>query len=360
MNYPRVGSSCVFSVKAITVWALFSHPDHYHSYHGPSDAFRARIREEIKLCQLRLDSDLGQRTGVRLRFCTLEDVVSLSPLKLGRPDVVLFLMESRNFEEGLYDPPLQEVELKAHLKALAIPYTGCDGLSLFSDYDKSLQYSLALSCGIPVPDQAFISDNTDLNGHSWSLYPAFIKPCLHGDSIGIRASSIVRNDHELLAEIQRLRALFPHEPLVVQEYLQGEEFTVGVMGNWNSTDCHTLPVIRIGFDQAMEGVSVLTHHAKNDPQSSEYMQDFYLKAQLDLKLEQQLSRDTLAIFRRLKGRGYARADWRLDRHGNAKFLEINALPDILDDTSSIVKMYRSKTGKGHSDFLLDIIKHAIQ
>lgn len=349
----------MFPAKTISVWAVFSQPDHYHAYHGSSEPFRDRIRHEIALCQERLGNDLGTRDSIRLRFCFSDDLLAMPPLKLMRPDVVLFLMESRNFEDGIYDPPLQEFELKAHLKTLNIPYTGCDGLSLFSDYDKSLQYSLALSCGIPVPTQIFVSDQTDIGNLGWSLYPAFIKPCLHGDSIGIRLSSIVHDADELRDEIERLRHLFPHEPLVVQEYLQGDEFTIGVIGNWNSVECHTLPIIQIGYDQGHDAVRILTHDAKNDPDSTEYMQDHYQKARLPSALEQRIADDTLAIYRRLKCRGYARADWRLDKQGRAKFLEINALPDIMDDASSIVKMYRYKTGKGHSDFLLDVIRHAL-
>ena len=89
------------------------------------------------------------------------------------------------------------------------------------------------------------------------------------------------------------------------------------------------------------------------------MQDFYHIVKLPELIEGQIVESTLAIYRRLKCLGYARADWRLDKNGQPRFLEINALPDIMDDASSIVKMYRHKTGNGHSNFLLDIIKYAV-
>ena len=349
----------MFPKSVMSVWAIFSHPQHYHSYSGLSDAFRARISDEISICQNRLKDDLGAKPNIKIKFCFTDDVLALRPYHINKPDVVLFLMESRNFEEGIYDPPIHEFELKAHLKALKITYTGCDGLSLFSDYDKSLQYSLALSCGIAVPKQIFVSDLTDVKTLNWTDYPAFVKPCLHGDSIGIRKSSIVQDTMQLEAEINRQRQLFPHEPMVVQEFLSGNEYTIGIMGNWNSTQCHTLPIIQIGFDHAKERVSILTHGAKNDPNSSEYMQDFYHIVKLPELIEGQIVESTLAIYRRLKCLGYARADWRLDKNGQPQFLEINALPDIMDDASSIVKMYRHKTGNGHSNFLLDIIKYAV-
>ena len=51
--------------------------------------------------------------------------------------------------------------------------------------------------------------------------------------------------------------------------------------------------------------------------------------------------------------------WRLDKNGQPRFLEINALPDIMDDAISIIKMYRHKSGNGQSDFLLEIINYAL-
>ena len=349
----------VFRVKYVSVWAVFSNPQHYHAYDGHSGVFRERISDEIALCQKRLVTDFESRPDVKIKCCSIDDLLSLKPHDFIKPDVVLFLLESRNFEEGIHDPPLHEFEIKAFLKTQKIPYTGCDGLSLFSDYDKSLQYSLALSAGINVPMQSFISDYTDIKNMDWKHYPAFIKPCLHGDSIGIRKSSIVHDRKQMVAELQRQKDLFPHEPIVIQDYLEGNEYTIGVMGNWNSDSCHTLPIIQIGYDRSDDAVSVLTHDAKNAPNSSEYMQDYYHIAELQPDIEDQIQRGTLAIYRRLKCRGYARADWRLDKKGIPKFLEINALPDIMDDASSIVKMYRYKTGRTHSDFIFDIIKHGI-
>jgi len=348
----------VFLSRSILVWILFSHPNDYHAYYGSSKPLRDRIFSEIDVCKKKLLSDFSERPNIKVKFCFIDELLALNSNFRIRPDVVLFLMESRNFEDGIYDPPLHEYELKAYLKALKIPYTGCDGLSLFSDYDKSLQYSLAISCGIPVPTQTFISDDSDLKNLEWILYPAFVKPCLHGDSIGIQKSSIVHNKQQLDAEIKRQQQLFPHEPLVVQEYLEGDEYTVGIMGNWNSTECYALPMIKIGFENLKGHVSILTQDAKNDPESQEYMQEHYNIAHIRQPLEDKIHKHTLAIFKRLKCRGYARADWRLDRNGNPKFLEINALPDIMDDKSSIVKMYRHATNKTHGDFMLDIIKYA--
>jgi D-alanine--D-alanine ligase len=350
----------VLEQKNISVWAIFSHPDHYYSCNGPSDQFRARIAREIENCKSLLIKDFPINDVLELKFVFMEDLLALKSNSPSKPHVVLFLMESRNFEDGVYAPPLHEFELKGYLKTLGIAYTGCDGLSLFSDYDKSLQYSLALSCGIATPKQAFISQPHENESREWDIFPAFVKPCLHGDSIGIRKSSVVFNHHEMVTEIKRLQSLFPAEPLVIQEFLEGNEYTVGIMGNWDDENCYTLPLIQIGYEKAKDEVAILTHDAKNNLHSSEYMQDFYHIANLPEALKEKINTDTLKIYKRLKCRGYARADWRLDKNGTPKFLEINALPDIMDHASSIVKMHRSATGGNHSDFMLEIIRHAIK
>ena len=342
-----------------SVWVIFSCPDHYKAYDGLSEKLRARISQEIEICKSRLTQSFQNKSEFILKFVYSQDLLPRLSEDKFKPDVVLFLMESRNFEDGAYHPPYNEYELKGYLKASGIAYTGCDGLSLFSDYDKSLQYSLALSCGISTPAQTFIAHDSDPKNIAWDCFPAFVKPCLHGDSIGIRKSSVVRTRVEMLTEINRLQKLFPNEPLVIQEFLHGCEYTVGVIGNWDSAKCRTLPIIQIGFEKAEDNVSVLTHDAKNDPRSTEYMQDYYHIPNIPAPLETRLIRDTLTIYKRLKCRGYARADWRLDRHGIPKFLEINALPDIMDETSSLIKMYRHATGMEHGDFLLEIINHAI-
>ena len=127
----------MFPVKIISVWAIFSHPKHYHAYDGLSEIFRERISGEIAVIKKRLSDGFAGRTDIRIQFCYMDDLLALRPHHIIKPDVVLFLMESRNFEEGLYDPPFNEFELKAYLKIQKIPYTGCDALSLFSDYDSS-------------------------------------------------------------------------------------------------------------------------------------------------------------------------------------------------------------------------------
>ena len=346
--------------KQIAVWIILSNPDHYHSTNGSCATFKQRISSEMDRLKARLLHCLAIKPHLKTRFVHCHELLDLSHQSAIKPDVVLFLMESRNFEDGIYNPPMQEHELKGYLKSCGIPYTGCDGLSLFSDYDKSLQYALALACGIAVPEQRFIAPESDPSTIAWDHFPAFVKPCMHGDSIGIRHSSMVQNRQEMLIEINRQQQVFPNEPLVIQEFLDGNEYTVGVMGNWNSETCTVLPIIQIGFDQTDLKIPVLTHDAKNTPQSEDYMQDHYHIAQLSPELECRLSRDTLAIYKHLKCHGYARADWRLDRQGTPKFLEINALPDIMDDTSSLIKMYRHRTGGDHGDFLADIITYAME
>ena len=114
----------MFPVKIISVWAIFSHPKHYHAYDGHSEIFRERIAVEIAAIKKRLSDGFAGRTDIRIQFCYMDDLLALRPHHLIKPDVVLFLMESRNFEEGLYDPPFNEFELKAYLDSL----TKCNGL----------------------------------------------------------------------------------------------------------------------------------------------------------------------------------------------------------------------------------------
>ena len=101
----------MFPVKIISVWAIFSHPKHYHAYDGHSEIFRERIAVEIAAIKKRLSDGFAGRTDIRIQFCYMDDLLALRPHHLIKPDVVLFLMESRNFEEGLYDPPFNDTQI---------------------------------------------------------------------------------------------------------------------------------------------------------------------------------------------------------------------------------------------------------
>src|SRR3990167_5435364 len=116
------------------------------------------------------------------------------------------------------------------LEFLEIPYSGSDPLGLAITLDKSLAKRIALSLGIKTPPFWVLDGTANLHDVP-GRFPFFVKPLWQGSSRGIRFSSRVNDQNGLKQEINRLFHNYPDEPVIVEEYIQGREFTVTVIGN---------------------------------------------------------------------------------------------------------------------------------
>jgi len=257
--------------------------------------------------------------GYRFRY--VDDHATLaSQLVVEPPELVLNLCD-----EGYNNIATMEAHVPALLDVLGIPYSGAGPGCLTMAYDKAVVRGLAASVGIPVPDEIFISADDPLTRVP-SLLPALIKPCLGDNSVGIDHRSVVRTADEALAVMHRLRRTLPGRPLLMQEFLCGAEYSVGVLGNPEGP-FEVLPVLEVdyaGLDPELP--RILAYASKFDPASAYATQIRYRRASLPDDVTQLLGRDVARLFRRLGCRDYARFDFRADRSGEIKFLEANPNP----------------------------------
>jgi D-alanine-D-alanine ligase len=221
-----------------------------------------------------------------------------------------------NIAEGLHGFA-REAQVPAVLDAYEIAYTFSDPFILALTLHKAMTKHVIRNFGIPTPDFSVIEKLKDL--HNINLtFPLFVKPVAEGTGKGIHALSKVSSHHELFRECERLVEKFK-QPVLVETFLPGREFTVGVTGT--GEDAKAIGVLEI----------CLRAHAETDAYSyvnKEKYEDL-VEYRLVYDKEAQTARDiALNAWRKLGCRDAGRVDLRSDAKGIPNFMEVNPLPGL--------------------------------
>ena len=239
---------------------------------------------------------------------------------VGKTDYVLNLCD-----EGFGNDPRKELHVPALLETLGIPYTGGGPQCLAFCYDKSLVRGVAQEMGIPVPEGFFINPE-DSTFELPFAFPVITKPNMGDSSFGITQRSVTNTVEELVNAITEIREKFGYEkPILVEEFLTGMDFTVGIIGN--PPESYTvLPIIEEDYSALPpELPKICGYEAKWLPDSP-YWKLRSVPAQLSESTEKMVVECCLKLFERLECRDYCRFDWRLDAAGNPRLLEVNPNP----------------------------------
>jgi D-alanine-D-alanine ligase len=214
------------------------------------------------------------------------------------------------------------------LEELGFTFTGADSKALAFNQDKRLVKKRLTTLGIPTPKwKIFSSASRD----GWTTYPAIVKPALDHCSIGVTRDAVVWTEDELASRIGYILETF-HEPALVEEFIDGREFHVTVVGNGR---LHVLPPAEMDFSAFPDARDRLcTYESKFDPQSPAYnLIKLHLPAQLTEDEQGRLIQAALEGYRAADCRDYARLDIRL-WNGIFTILDINPNADISPDTST--------------------------
>lgn len=219
-----------------------------------------------------------------------------------------------NLCEGYLDWPVPGLDLIHAMDILNLPYTG-PGPTLF-DVPKALGKYVAAVAGVRTPPFALVTDSIGIREKTKHLsFPLFVKPAHAGDSLGVDQQSLVHDQQALIHAIDKLTAL-EYEPILVEEYIDGREFTVLVAANIKpATGCVAFKPIEYRFPN---GHRFKTHTLK----TSELHTDVNLPTN-DASLEEELKSAAEKIFNGFAGVGYARMDFRMNANREIYFLELN-------------------------------------
>ncbi|MDO8500980.1 MAG: hypothetical protein Q7S20_03965 [Gemmatimonadaceae bacterium] len=244
-------------------------------------------------------------------------------LRRARPDIVF------NIAEGRYGAN-REAHVPAICEFYGIPYSGSDPLTLSLCLDKAkTKEMLAYHC-VPTAGFAVVREMSDLASAREIPLPLFVKPIHEGSSKGITERNFCRTHDELEAQTAFLLETY-RQPVIVEEYLPGAEFTCAVLGN--GAEAKVLPIVGMNFASLPEGaLPIYGYEAKwiwDRPERP--LQMFDCPAHIDESLARAIERVTLDAYRVLGCRDWSRIDVRLDAAGKPNVVEVNPLPGILPD-----------------------------
>ena len=269
----------------------------------------------------KLKSTLNELEGYNFIYLSKHDTLIQDLMKLkGKIDYVFNLCD-----EGFENDPLKELHIPALLEMLHIPYTGAGPRCLAYCYDKSLVRGIAKEMGIPVPEAVFIKPEDTTFEIPFS-FPVIVKPNFGDSSFGITQRSVAYNPEQLLSAISEIREKFGYDkPILIEEFLQGKDLSVGIIGN-PPEHYKVLPIIEEDYSALPpELPKICGYEAKWLPDSP-YWNIKSKRAELPEDVEKFIIECCLKLFERLECRDYARFDWRLDSEGNPKLLEVNPNP----------------------------------
>jgi len=228
-------------------------------------------------------------------------------------------------DEGYNNDAFMELHVPAILEMAGVPYSGGGPACLGLCYNKSLVRSIAMALEVPVPAETFF-DLDDQAATIPAILPALIKPATGDSSIGITRHAVVHSATEAVDYVNHLRETLPGRPILVQEYLTGAEYSVGMIGN-PGVGLTALPVLEVDYSRLDPALPpILSYESKWEPDSPYWNQIGYREAELDDNLRRRLTDYSATLFERLECRDYARFDFRCDAAGKPKLLEVNPNP----------------------------------
>jgi len=252
-----------------------------------------------------------------------------------------------NIAEGL-SGRFRESQVPCLLEMYKIGYTFSDPFTCAVTLDKGLAKRMVRDFGIRTPKFEVIEDITDIGRISLE-YPLFAKPVSEGTGKGINDKSLIESPAQLTEVCEYLLNRFA-QPVLVEEFLPGREFTVGVLEN--GSQAHVLGIMEIEVLHDTNG-NVYSYVAK---ERCEELVNYlpYRKGSLHRQLEQL----ALKSYKVLQCRDAARVDFRCDRKGVPCFLEINPLPG-LHPTHSDLPMIATQEGVSYAELIDAIIRSAL-
>ena len=244
----------------------------------------------------------------------------------------------------------REAQVPALLELLGITYTGSDAAALAVTLDKGLAKRIVRAAGIATPQWVVVAPGrpapTDLS------FPVIVKPNAEGSSKGIDRTAVARDQPELDEAVATLHARF-HASAIVEEFLVGREFTVGILGDVKPV---ALPIMEIGFDATAGELPIYTYAHKIETEGGVH---FDVPAKVDDALGERIRQLALDSFDVLGCRDVARVDVRLDAAGDPNFIECNPLPGLSPGYSDLC-VAAAAAGMDHGALIARILAPALR
>ncbi|MDA1232199.1 MAG: D-alanine--D-alanine ligase [Planctomycetota bacterium] len=244
----------------------------------------------------------------------------------------------------------REAQVPAILDVFEIPYTFADPCVMSVCLDKGVTKCVIGDAGVPTPQFEVIDSLDRLKNLKLLRYPLFAKPIAEGTGKGVTPASRVSNPVELEAICEELLLRY-RQPVLVEQYLPGREFTVGILGTGKAARClGTLEIV------LRDGAESDVYSFVNKERCEELVDYRLVKAGNDAQVAraEQLA---LAAWKALNCRDAGRIDLRCDADGEPQFIEANPLAG-LHPFHSDLPMLATAVGMTYEDLIRQIIDSA--
>jgi len=309
-----------------------------------------RFNEEDAETVARLQTALAELPEYRFRYLD-NHATLMADLTSRRPHFVLNLCD-----EGFNNDAFLEMHVPALLEMFDIPYSGAGPACLGLCYNKALVRGIAEAIDLPVPAETYFNSDDLAATIPSGVFPALIKPNFGDSSIGITQHAVVHTWEEAIAYLNNLRQQLPCSAILIQEFLTGPEYSIGIIGN-PGANCRVLPVLEVDYSRLDPALPrLLTYESKWIPDSPYWSQIAYREARLDEDTRRKLTDYANILFERLGCRDYARFDFRADAAGEAKLLEVNPNPGWCWDGK--LNLMAEMAGLRYADLLRLILEAA--
>ncbi len=271
------------------------------------------------------------------------------PRVLAEADVDLIF----NIAEGV-EGRNREAQVPALCELLGIPYTGSDSATLAIALDKALGKKVLLQHDILTPKFQLMESARERLSPDMK-FPLIVKPNAEGSSKGIGSTSIADTEEELRIAVKQCVEKY-RQPALVEEYISGREFTVGLLGDKRP---RVLPPMEIKFKKQESGENarpVYDYAVKQDWEEYVYYQCPAKLTEAEQKAMEKIAR---ATFWALDCRDVARVDLRMDDEGRIYVLEVNPLPGLTPDYSDLVLIAKA-CGMEYDQLIAEIMQGGLR
>jgi D-alanine-D-alanine ligase len=237
----------------------------------------------------------------------------------------------------------REAQVPALCELFDQPYLFSDPLTLAAALDKAVAKRLVRDAGLPTPSFAVAEESASALEH-WTDFPAFVKPLAEGTGKGCEAGSLVRSQSALQAAAARIIARY-RQPALVEQYLPGREFTVGIVGN--GADARVLGVCEILLKPNADA----NVYSLRNKELCEELVTYAPASDGEARLA---GARALVAYRALQCRDAGRIDFRSDAKGDPHFLEANPLAG-LNPSHSDLPILAAQNGIEFTDLIALIL-----
>jgi D-alanine-D-alanine ligase len=249
-----------------------------------------------------------------------------------------------NIAEGMYGIA-REAQIPALLDAYRIPYTFSSSEVLAVALDKGMTNAIMKGNGIRCSDFHVVRNEQDIEDVNLD-YPLFVKPIAEGTSKGVTQRSVIRNYEELDCVCRDLLTTFK-QPVLVENYLSGREFTVGMLGSGDNAKAIGVMEVKLFGDADKNGYTYDNKQLYED------------RVSYEITDEPEVSKLALSAWKVLNCQDAGRIDIRMDSKGIPHFLEVNPLAGLNPRYSDLCIMCK-QLNFAYSKLINSIVDSALQ